>query len=90
MCAIVYLCVLICHTCCTRVPFPLQYPVIESLFEREAKRVVYVDTRVGIRAQEKKDRDEEEASRKQQVRYVTYIHNYVSANSGTTIYHKMK
>ena len=41
---------------------------------------MYVDTRVGIRAQEKKDRDEEEASRKQQVSYVrTYVHNYVSA-----------
>lgn len=66
----VYLCVLIRYTCCTRVPFPLQYPVIESLFEREAKRVVYVDTRVGMRAQEKKDRDEEEASRRQQVSYV--------------------
>ena len=54
---------------------PPQYPVVESLFEREAKRVVYVDGRVRMRAQEKKEKDEREASHKQQVSYVrTYIH----------------
>ena len=49
---------------------PPQYPVIESLFEREAKRVVYVDGRVRMRAQEKKEKDEKEASHKQKVSYV--------------------
>lgn len=78
MCAIVilYALALLCFSCCTQVPFPVQYPVIESLFEREAQRVVYVDRRVAMRAQEKKDKDEEEASRKQQV-------SSVLANSGT-------
>ena len=53
---------------------PPQYPVIESLFEREAKRVVYVDGRVRMRAQEKKEKDEKEASHKQQVSYI-YTHS---------------
>lgn len=50
---------------------PPQYPIIESLFEREAKRVVYVDSRVSVRAQEKKERDEEEAAHRQQVSCVS-------------------
>lgn len=61
---------------------PPQYPVIESLFEREAKRVVYVDGRVHMRAQEKKEKDEKEASHKQQV---SYVRTYIRTHSTTTL-----
>lgn len=53
---------------------------MENFFEREVKRLAFVEERMKIREQEKKQLDAEE-SKRQQVSEKTYVQNYFKSKS---------